>query len=151
MAIADDNVDPESVQVPRRWNIKFIRNFMVVFGLVSSAFDYITFGLLLFLLQATPEQFRTGWFVESLMTELVVALVVRTRRPFFKSKPGRSLWISTLIIALVTVLIPYMPYSGLLGFTPLAPLVMTVLMVVAGCYVAANEVAKKVFYAHVAM
>jgi Mg2+-importing ATPase len=106
--------------------------------------------LLLFLLQATPEQFRTGWFVESLMTELVVALVVRTRRPFFKSKPGRSLWVSTLTVALVTVLIPYMPFSGWMGFTPLAPFVMTVLILITVFYVAANEVTKKVFYARIA-
>jgi Mg2+-importing ATPase len=149
MTIADDNVDPELVETPRRWDIKFIRSFMVIFGLVSSVFDYITFGALLYLLQATPEEFRTGWFVESLMTELVVALVVRTRRPFFKSKPGRLLWISTLIVALVTVLIPYLPFSGLLGFTPLSPFVMAVLMLITALYVMATEVTKRFFYGRI--
>jgi Mg2+-importing ATPase len=150
MTIADDNVDPELVEAPHRWDIKFIRSFMVVFGLVSSVFDYITFGALLYFLQATPEQFRTGWFVESLMTELVVMLVVRTRRPFLKSKPGRSLWVSTLIVALIAVLIPYLPFSGLLGFTPLSPFAMTVLMLITALYVVTNEVAKRFFYARVA-
>jgi Mg2+-importing ATPase len=150
MTIADDNVDLELVETPRRWDIKFIRNFMVIFGLVSSVFDYVTFGALLYLLQATPEQFRTGWFVESLMTELVVALVVRTRRPFFKSQPGRLLWVSTLIVALVAVLIPYLPFSGLLGFTPLSPFAMAVLMLITALYVAATEVTKKLFYARIA-
>jgi len=151
MTIANDNVDLELVQAPHRWDIKFIRNFMIVFGLVSSVFDYITFGVLLYFLHSSPEQFRTGWFVESLMTELFVMLVVRTTRPFFKSKPGRSLWISTLIVALITVLIPYLPFSRLLGFTPLSPFVMMVLMLIVALYVVANEVAKKFFYARVAV
>jgi Mg2+-importing ATPase len=151
MTIANDNVDLELVQAPHRWDIKFIRNFMIVFGLVSSVFDYITFGVLLYFLHGSPEQFRTGWFVESLLTELFVMLVVRTTRPFFKSKPGRSLWISTLIVALITVLIPYLPFSRLLGFTPLSPFVMMVLMLIVALYVVANEVAKKFFYARVAV
>jgi Mg2+-importing ATPase len=150
MTIADDNVDPELVETPRRWDIEFIRNFMVIFGLVSSVFDYITFGALLYLLQATPEEFRTGWFVESLMTELVVRLVIRTRRPFFKSQPGRLLWVSTLIVALVAVLIPYLPFSRLLGFTPLSPFVMAVLMLITALYVMATEVTKRFFYGRIA-
>ena len=81
---------------PRRWNTKFIRNYMVLFGLVSSVFDFLTFGTLLFLFHASPEEFRTGWFIESLLTELVIALVVRTRRVFFRSRPGTLLLASTI-------------------------------------------------------
>jgi Mg2+-importing ATPase len=147
MTIASDNVDRELVERPRRWDIAFIRNFMISFGLVSSVFDYLTFGVLLFVVRATPEQFRTGWFVESLLTELAIALVVRTRQPFFRTRPGRLLWLSTLVVAVVTLAIPYMPGSELLGFTPLPPWVIGLLLGITALYVAASEVAKRVFYA----
>jgi len=88
MTIATDNVDEEWVQAPHRWNMRFIRDFMLIFGTVSSVFDYLTFAVLLFCGSATEVQFQTAWFIESLMTELLVALVVRTRRPFFKSSIG---------------------------------------------------------------
>lgn len=149
MTIATDDVDRELVEKPRRWDIRFIRDFMVTFGLVSSVFDYLTFGMLLFILRATAEQFRTGWFVESLMTELFIALVVRTRRPFFKSKPGKYLLISTLLIAGVTVVIPYLPFAGLLGFTPLPIPLMLALLGITALYIVASEITKKVFYRRV--
>ncbi|MBC7261719.1 MAG: cation transporting ATPase C-terminal domain-containing protein, partial [Chloroflexi bacterium] len=148
MGIASDNVDEDWVEKPHRWDIRFIRDFMILFGLVSSVFDYLTFGVLLFALRATPEQFRTGWFVESLMTELFVALVVRTRRPFFQSKPSNYLLLSTLVIAVITVAIPYLPFAGILGFTPLPASVMLGLLGITALYVLATEVAKKVFYTH---
>ncbi len=85
-------------ETPHRWDIRAIRNFMIVFGLVSSVFDFLTFGVLLFLVKATPEVFRSGWFIESVLTELLVALVVRTRRPFYRSRPGRWLLISTALV-----------------------------------------------------
>jgi len=151
MGIAGDNVDPEMVARPRRWNIRLIRNFMVTFGLVSSAFDYATFGLLLLVIHATEQQFQTGWFVESLLTELVIALIVRTRRPFFRSRPGRLLWITTLAMSLVTLAVPYLPFGQLLGFTPLPAWVMACLIAFTALYVAAVEIAKKLFYARVAL
>lgn len=89
MTIARDSVDVETIKQPRRWDIKFIRNFMVIFGLVSSAFDYLAFGTLLLVVRATTDQFRTGWFLESVLTELLIVLVVRTQRPFFRSNPSR--------------------------------------------------------------
>jgi P-type Mg2+ transporter len=147
MTIASDNVDRELVETPHRWNMPFIRNFMIVFGLVSSVFDYLTFGALLFIIQTTPEQFRTGWFIESLMTELVIALVVRTRQPFFRSKPSRLLWLSTLAVMVLTLAIPYLPFSTLLGFTPLPLSIVVLLLGITALYVAASEVAKKLFYA----
>jgi Mg2+-importing ATPase len=149
MTIATDDVDRELVEKPRRWDIRFIRDFMVIFGLVSSVFDYLTFGMLLFILRATAEQFRTGWFVESLMTELFIALVVRTQRPFFKSKPGKYLLISTLLIVGVTVVIPYLPFAGLLGFTPLPIPLMLALGGITVLYIASSELAKRVFYKRV--
>jgi Mg2+-importing ATPase len=93
---------------------------MVVFGLISSVFDYITFGLLLLVLKTSEEQFRTGWFVESLLTELFILLIVRTRRPFFKSKPGTLLGVSTLLVGIAAVAPPYLPVvATIFGFVPL--------------------------------
>lgn len=147
MTIAGDSVDPELVERPRRWDVKFIRNFMLVFGAVSSIFDYLTFGTLLYIVRASPDEFRTAWFIESLLTELAVALVVRTRRPCFRSKPGHYLWISTVVVAAVALVIPYLPFSTWLGFTPLPwGLMLTVLGITVG-YVVATELAKKFFYA----
>jgi Mg2+-importing ATPase len=149
ITIAGDNVDPEWVEKPRRWNTKFIRNYMVLFGLVSSLFDFLTFGILLFLFRAAPVEFRTGWFIESLLTELVIALVVRTRHPFFRSRPGTLLLVSTLVFIGVTLVLPYLPFSSLFGFIPLpAPLMLTMLGLTA-FYVLAAELAKKYFYSRV--
>jgi Mg2+-importing ATPase len=148
LGLASDRVDAEMVARPHRWNIRFIRNFMIVFGLVSSVFDYLTFGMLLFVVRASPEQFRTGWFIESLLTELVIALVVRTRRPFFRSRPGTLLWTATLIVGLVTLVIPYLPFGDFLGFTPLPVWLMLALLGITALYVIAAEFAKRLFYAH---
>jgi Mg2+-importing ATPase len=150
MGIAGDNVDEDMVAKPHRWNVRMIRNFMIIFGLVSSVFDYATFGLLLLVVRATEQQFQTGWFIESLLTELVIALVVRTRKPFFRSVPGKLLWISTLGISLLTLAIPYMPYVSFMSFTPLPAWVMIALIALTGLYVLAAEVAKKIFYAKAA-
>lgn len=147
MTIATDAVDPEMVDEPRRWDVTAIRNFMIVFGLISSVFDFITFGVLLLLLRAGEDQFRTGWFIESLFTELLILLVVRTRRPLFKSKPGKWLWLSTLLVGVAALILPYLPGVGpILGFVPLPPLMMTLLLVITGLYVLANEIAKPIFY-----
>jgi Mg2+-importing ATPase len=150
MAIAGDEVDPEWIETPHRWDVKVIRNFMVLFGLVSSVFDYLTFAVLLWIVNATPEQFRTGWFIESLMSELVIALVVRTRRPFYQSKPGRGLRVSTLAVAVLTLLLPYLsPINTLFEFVPLSLSTMLLLMLITALYVVAAEVAKKIFYSRV--
>ena len=149
ITIASDNVDPEMVEKPRRWNTKFIRNYMVLFGLVSSIFDFLTFGTLLFLFRASPEEFRTGWFIESLITELVIALVVRTRHLFFRSRPGTLLLASTLIFIAITLVLPYLPFISVFGFVPLpAPLMLTMLGLTA-LYVLATELTKKYFYSRV--
>jgi Mg2+-importing ATPase len=147
MTIAGDEVDPEMVDQPRRWNVAFIRNFMVVFGLISSVFDYLTFGLLLGMLKVNEDQFRTGWFIESLFTELLILLVVRTRRPLFRSRPGRWLWLSTLLVGVVALFLPYLPDVQLLfGFVPLPLPIMVLLLAITGLYVLANEIAKRIFY-----
>jgi Mg2+-importing ATPase len=146
MAIAGDNVDQDMIDTPRRWDMRFISRFMIIFGLVSSLFDYLTFGVLLWIVQAGPEQFRTAWFVESLLTELVIALVVRTRLPFYKSRPGKWLMLSTLGVALITLLLPYSPLNTVFEFVPLPLPVMLILLIITALYVVAAEFAKRVFY-----
>ena len=146
VGIADDAVDAELVERPGRWDIRFIMRFMIAFGAISSAFDVLTFAILLLVFASPVNAFRTAWFVESLLTELVVALVVRTRRPFFRSRPGGLLLWSTVALIAVTFVIPYLPGAGLLGFTPLPPLLLAALCVVTVAYVAATELAKRQFY-----
>jgi Mg2+-importing ATPase len=116
-AIAADHVDPELSERPQTWDIGFVRDFMVVFGLVSTAFDFLTFGTLRLVFDASADLFRSGWFVESVITELTVLLVLRTRRPFYRSRPGRGLLISSIVIAAVTLWLPYSPLADVLGFT----------------------------------
>jgi len=144
--IAGDNVDPEWVAKPRRWNTTFIRDYMVLFGLVSSIFDFLTFGALLFLFRASPEEFRTGWFIESLLTELVIALVVRTRHLFFRSRPGTLLLVSTLAVVGITLMLPYLPFHALFGFIPLPAPLMLAMIGLTALYVVVTEIAKKYFY-----
>ena len=112
MTIATDRVDREMVDYPRRWDIKAIRKFMMTFGLVSSVFDYLTFGVLLFILHATPEQFRTGWFLESVISASLIVLVIRSRKPFFKSRPSPYLLTATLLVVVVTLMSTLHPTWG---------------------------------------
>ncbi|MBX6313016.1 MAG: magnesium-translocating P-type ATPase [Isosphaeraceae bacterium] len=146
MTIAGDRVDPEMVDQPRRWDVGFLRRFVIVFGVLSSAFDYLTFGLLLWLLGGTPAVFRTGWFVESVISASSIVLVIRTRRRFFRSRPGRSLLLATLLVIGFTVALPYTPLAPPLGLTPLPLPFFLALGSVVLLYVAAAEVAKGFFY-----
>jgi Mg2+-importing ATPase len=146
-AIAGDRVDPDSVAAPRRWDTVFIRDYMILFGLLSSVFDLLTFGVLLWVFQAAPAEFRTGWFIESLLTELVIALVVRTRRPFWRSRPGKLLLASTVAMVALTLALPYMTSMALFGFVPLPAPLMLAMIGLTLAYVAAVEVAKRFFYA----
>jgi Mg2+-importing ATPase len=147
MTIAGDNVDPEMGQAPRRWDIRFIRRFMLVFGLISSVFDYLTFGVL-FWLHANVAQFRTGWFIESIISAALIVLVVRSRRPFFKSRPSKLLLLATVAIVIVTTVTPYLPMAGLLGFQPMPAHFYFVLGLIILGYILTAEVAKSMFYRH---
>ena len=145
-AIAGDRVDPEWLATPHRWDTVFIRDFMVVFGLLSSAFDFLAFAVLLWLFQAAPAEFRTGWFLESLLTELVIALVVRTRRPFWRSRPAPGLLAASLGVIAVALALPYLPLSWLFGFVPLPAALVLAIGAMTLAYVAAVEAAKARFY-----
>ncbi len=146
MSIATDRVDEELVAKPLRWDIGFIRRFMLVFGLISSIFDFITFGVLLLILKGSKEQFRTGWFIESVFSACLVVLVVRTRHPFFKSRPSKPL---TLLVLGVIASVLFLPYTRLGMYFELVPLSPFFLFIIAGIvamYVVAVEIAKKFFY-----
>jgi Mg2+-importing ATPase len=149
VGLANDSVDRELVDRPRRWDIRFIGRFMIEFGVLSSVFDFLTFWVLLAVFSVTPTLFRTAWFIESLLTELAIALVVRTRRPFLSSRPGTLFLILTVGMLALTVAIPFMPYSGLLGFEPLPPILLATLGAIAALYVAAAELTKRWFYRRV--
>ncbi len=146
MTIATDSVDEELVERPRRWDIRFIRRFMLTFGLISSIFDYVTFGVLLWVLKATPDQFRTGWFQESVISAAVIVLVIRSRRPFFRSKPGIYLIAATVLVVGVTVLFPYTPLGAFFNFQPLTVEFLLMIGLVLLLYIFSAELAKRTFY-----
>jgi Mg2+-importing ATPase len=149
MTIATDNVDNEMVNYPRRWDIKAIRKFMVTFGIVSSVFDFLTFGLLLLILHATQVQFRTGWFMESVISASMIVLVIRSRKPFFRSQPGKYLLIATLSIFAVTLILPFTPLAGIFGFSPLPIHFILLIGLIVLCYIFTTELVKKIFYKRV--
>jgi Mg2+-importing ATPase len=146
VGLASDRVDAEMVDRPRRFEMRSIARFMVVFGTISSLFDLLTFAVLLTVFQAGAVLFRTGWFVESILTELVIALVVRTQRPFWRSRPGNVLSAATAATIALACSLPYLPGARLLGFVPLAPPLMAAIVAIVLLYVLATELAKRSFF-----
>ncbi len=142
-AIPADTIDPETEQEPARWDIGGIERFMVVFGPISSVFDYLTFGLLLAGLGSSEAAFHTGWFIESLATQVLVIFVIRTGRvPFWRSRPSRWLVAAAVVAVAVAVALPLSPLGGFLGFTALPPVFWLALPVLVVSYLAMVEVAK---------
>ncbi|MGZ4968779.1 MAG: magnesium-translocating P-type ATPase [Methylobacter sp.] len=150
MTIASDNVDADMVSQPRRWDIKFIRKFMITFGFVSSLFDFMTFGLLLSL-HVSTEQFRTAWFLESVVSAALIVFVVRSSKPFFSTRPGNYLMAATMSIVAITVALPYTPIAPLIGFEPLPIRLLGLLGVIVMLYISTAEIAKHIFYRMVKM
>ncbi|MCU0530143.1 MAG: magnesium-translocating P-type ATPase [Cyanobium sp. Prado107] len=146
LSIATDRVDADWIERPRRWNVAFIRRFMVVFGLVSSLYDGLTFAVLVLGLRAGPAEFRTGWFVESVVSASLIVLVVRTRHPLLGSRPSRILLLATVLVVVGTVALPFSPIAGLFGFVPLPPGFLAVLALIVLAYTATAERAKRWFY-----
>jgi P-type Mg2+ transporter len=147
LAIPTDHVDEEQLARPSRWDVGFIRKFMLYFGPISSVFDFITFGIMLWVFHAGPELFRSGWFVESLATQTLVIFAIRTRRiPFFRSRPSRPLLLAALGVVLIGALLPASPLGPTLGFRALPVAFYGALVVMAVCYLALIEVGKRVFY-----
>jgi Mg2+-importing ATPase len=147
LGIPTDHVDSEYLKVPRRWDIHFVREFMVFFGPVSSLFDYLTFAVMLFVFAAPAALFQTAWFLESISTQTLIVFVIRTRRtPFYRSRPSKPLIFSTLATVIVPMLLPFTPLGPLLGLVIPPPTFFLVLAIFIGAYLALAETLKHLFY-----
>ena len=119
ITIPTDKVDDQYIRRPRRWDMKLIRNFMIFIGPISSIYDFLTFYVLLHFFHASQAEFHTGWFVESLATQTLVLFVIRTMGNPLESRPSTPLAVTTVLIVIIGVLLPYSPLATLLGFTKL--------------------------------
>lgn len=146
MTIAGDEVDDVFIRRPHRWDVGFIRRFMLIFGSLSSLFDFTTFGLLMFGLHAAEPAFHTGWFIESILSATVVVFAVRTRLPFHRSRPSRAMLMTTLGVIAVTLLLPYTPLAGPLQFVPLPLPTLAAIFALVACYFTLAEITKRWFF-----
>jgi Mg2+-importing ATPase len=144
VAISTDRVDAARVATPQRWQMRELRRYLLVFGLLSTAFDLLTFWLLLRVFDAGEARFQTAWFVVSLLTELVVVLVLRTRGALWQSRPSPLLVASTLAVGVLALAIPYLPpLQALFGFVPLPAPLLLVLLAVVAAYLVVTEAVKR--------
>jgi P-type Mg2+ transporter len=141
-----DDVDDELLAQPRHWDIQFIRNFMLVLGSVSSVFDFLTFGLLLWVFNATEALFQTGWFIESLATQVLVIFIIRTRGNPLRSRPNPLLAGTSLAVATAGIVLPYSAIGQWFGFVPLPPAFLAALGAIVVCYLLLAEGVKRWFY-----
>ncbi|MCE5196695.1 MAG: magnesium-translocating P-type ATPase [Negativicutes bacterium] len=146
MTIAADTVDEETIAVPQRWDMRSIRNFMFTFGFISTAFDYLSFAVLLVGFQAGEELFQSSWFVLSILTELLILLVARTRKPFYQSKPAPLLLYSTIAVGIFTLILPYFPLQKALNIVAIPLPTLLSLLGIALLYIITTEIAKYFFY-----
>jgi Mg2+-importing ATPase len=145
--IPTDNVDQEYVERPKRMNIRYIREFMIFFGPISSMYDFLTFGALIFLFHATDAMFQTAWFVESIATQTLIVFAIRTRkRPFFRSRPSLPLVVTTVLVVSFALMLPFSPLSGIFSFVPLPPSFYIFLIVFVASYFLLVELMKSLFY-----
>jgi Mg2+-importing ATPase len=148
IAVPGDNVDPTLLRHPKRWQIQFIRQFMMIIGPISSIYDFLTFGVLLWMFHASTNAplFRTGWFVESLATQTLVVFVIRTAGNPFRSRPSGRLLIAVIAIAAAGTLMPYTPLGALLGFIPLPVSLLGAIALLTLTYLFVVQVVKTWFY-----
>lgn len=146
LAIPTDDVDEDAVAKPHQWDMKSIRRFMIVFGSISSVFDFITFWLLVSVFHATADIFHTAWFLESLSTQALVIHVIRTHKvPFLESKPSTLLLVSTILLTLIGFLLPYSRLAGALQFVPLGMTYIAVIGGILAVYLVVTQICKKFF------
>jgi Mg2+-importing ATPase len=143
VTIPTDNVDPTYIRKPRHWDIKLIRNFMVFIGPISSAYDFLTFGFLLFVFRAPESLFQTGWFVESLATQTLVVFVIRTAGNPLSSRASPALTATVLFVVVAGAILPFSPPGAALGFTPLPASYFGFLLAVVSTYLVLVEIAKR--------
>lgn len=145
--IARDSVDRETLERPRRWDIDFIKRFMFTFGFISSAFDFLAFGVIFVGFRSEQSSFQSSWFVFSILTELLVLLIMRTEKLFFKSKPAPVLLYSAIILGVLTLGLPYIsPINKILSISPIKPSILISLLGLLMLYATTTEIAKHYFY-----
>jgi Mg2+-importing ATPase len=146
MPIPLDAVDSEITEKPEHWDMRFIRNFMLVLGPVSSIFDFLTFGLLLLVFHATEALFQTGWFIESLATQVLVIFVLRTRRNPLKSRPHPLLTATSLAVVVLAVVLPFTSLGAWFGFVPPSAAFLAAIAALTVSYLVLAQGAKWAFY-----
>lgn len=146
LTVTSDNVDEEQLEKPGKWNLKLIRNYMIIFGIHSSFFDLITFLTLLYLLKVKESEFQTAWFIESVLSELFILFIIRTHKNFFKSQPGKYLFILSAIALVLTIGLPYLPIASQIGLTPLPLLNLSIMLFIVTIYILTADVLKVWFF-----
>jgi Mg2+-importing ATPase len=149
ITIASDRVDAVNIEQPHRWDIRFIQRYMITFGILSSVFDFLTFGVLHYFLHAREALFQTGWFVESVISAALIVLVIRTRLPFFRSLPGKYLLTATLFVVVAVVLLPFSPLLSMFGFVQLPLEFYGWMLLIVVLYILSAEITKHFFYKRV--
>ena len=145
--IPSDNTDAESIKKPLKWNMREFSKYIVVFGIVSSVFDFVTFYVLYGVFHLDAQHFQTGWFIESIATQILVVFIIRTKRvPFWKSAPGRYIILSAGLVVILAWLIPYTFIGPLISFTPLPALLLLFILAIAIAYLVVAETSTYVFY-----
>jgi Mg2+-importing ATPase len=143
LTIAGDNVDDEDIDHPRSWDIKYVRNFMITFGLISSTFDLMTFGVLIWGMKVDTDVFRSAWFVESTLTELAAMLILRSSRPFWRSRPSRLLLVSSLSLAAIVIILPFTAIGAAVKLVAIPFELLGILLAIVLGYIVVNEIAKR--------
>jgi P-type Mg2+ transporter len=146
LTIATDHVEADWIDRPRRWDVEFIRRFMLVFGVLSSVFDYMTFGVLRLWLDAGPAEFRTGWFLESVVSATLIVLVVRTRRRLLTTPPSAPLAVATACAIVAALALPFTPVAPALGLSAIPASFVGAMTLIVFLYIVAAEAAKRFFY-----
>jgi Mg2+-importing ATPase len=143
ITIPTDNVDPSFIRKPHHWDIGLIRNFMIFIGPISSVYDFLTFYILLVVFKSSEALFHTGWFVESLATQTLVLFVIRTAGNPLRSRPSLPLALTTIVVVLIGLVLPYTPLAVPLGFVPLPPLYFAFLGAATITYLCFVELVKR--------
>jgi Mg2+-importing ATPase len=147
LTVASDNVDEEQLEKPGKWDLKLIRRYMVIFGIHSSLFDVITFFTLLYILKVKESAFQTGWFIESVLTELFILFIIRTHKNFFKSKPSKYLYLLSIIGLIITLGLPYIPFfANEIGLVPLPLINLGVMLIIVAVYIFTADLLKVWFF-----
>ncbi len=145
--IPSDKTDDEAILKPVKWDMREFAKYIIVFGVVSSLFDFLTFYILYAVFHMNEASFQTGWFIESIATQIFVVFIIRTKRvPFFKSMPSIFVGMSTIGVVILSWLIPFTPIGPLLSFAALSPILLTMIAAIVLAYLLVAETAKYFFY-----